>query len=221
MKYFNSDFAIFFDELKNNNNKEWFHEQKKRYESSVKTPFYLLVQDLIDEIRLHDSTLLIDPKDCVLRINKDIRFSKDKTPYNTHVTAFISSGGKKDKSIPGLFIRLTSDNIGIMGGCYGPSKEQLLAVRLAIQENPNSLLNLTKEDKFVKAFGEIKGEQAKRVPREFKESSAKYPILLNKQFYFSTEREQNLITSDHLKEELMKYWHIANPINNYLYSLIK
>jgi uncharacterized protein (TIGR02453 family) len=125
MKYFTSDFVEFFKDLAKNNHKEWFHQNKKRYELSVKNPFTLFLNDLITEIKKYDTTLEIEPKDCILRINKDIRFSKDKTPYNLHYTAFISKGGKKDKSIPGLFLRVSPEEIGIMAGCFGVSKEQL------------------------------------------------------------------------------------------------
>ena len=105
MKYFTSDFVEFFKDLAKNNQKEWFHENKKRYEASIKNPFTLFLKDLIAEIQKFDSELHIEPKDCILRINRDVRFSKDKTPYNLHYTAFISKGGKKDKSIPGFFLR--------------------------------------------------------------------------------------------------------------------
>lgn len=117
MKYFTDDFAKFFKDLAKNNHKEWFHENKKRYESSVKYPFTLFLKDLITEIQKFGTALDIEPKDCILRINKDIRFSKDKTPYNLHYTAFISKDGKKDKSIPGLFLRFSPEEIGIMACC--------------------------------------------------------------------------------------------------------
>ena len=110
MQYFTEDFINFFKELAANNHKEWFHENKKRYESSVKKPFTVFVGKMIEEIQKVDADLMIEPKDCILRINRDIRFSKDKTPYNLHYTAFISRGGKKDKSIPGFFYSIFAGN---------------------------------------------------------------------------------------------------------------
>ena len=102
MQYFTQDYLDFFTELHQNDHKEWFHSQKKRYEISVKAPFERFIGDLIDRTQEHDPALQITAKECILRINRDIRFSKDKTPYNLHRRAFVSQGGRKDKSIPGI-----------------------------------------------------------------------------------------------------------------------
>ena len=135
MAHFDQDFIDFFRELAKNNNREWFNDNKKRYEKSVKKPFAAFVAEMIGRIQQKDQEVQVQPKDCILRINRDIRFSKDKTPYNLHLTAIISPAGRKDKSIPGFFFRFGPEQIDIMGGCYGPSKEQLAALRGAIAEN--------------------------------------------------------------------------------------
>lgn len=98
MQYFTKDFLDFFKELSANNHKDWFHENKKRYESSVKKPFAAFLNDFFEEIRKHDTEFKVEAKDCIARINRDIRFAKDKTPYNTHYTAFASRGGKKTRT---------------------------------------------------------------------------------------------------------------------------
>jgi len=108
--------------------------------------------DLITEIRKFDSSLMIEPKDCVLRINKDIRFSKDKSPYNLHYTAFVSKEGRKDKSIPGIFLRFSPEMVGIMGGCFGPSKQQLEKIRMTISANPKRLRKLLENEDFVRVI---------------------------------------------------------------------
>ncbi|WP_422360996.1 DUF2461 domain-containing protein [Reichenbachiella sp.] len=221
MKYFTESFITFFEELANNNQKEWFHANKKRYESEVKKPFETFLSDLIAAIQQEDPSLSISPKDCVLRINRDLRFSKDKTPYNLHYSAVVSHTGRKDKSVPGLFLRLTPEEVGIMGGAYVLDKDQLKAIRSNIMKQPETIQKLISDKAFQSKFGDLQGEESKRMPAEFQEASEQNPILLKKQIYFMSKRESTLITSDHLLPELMSYWHAARPLNEYLTSIIR
>lgn len=215
MQYFTSDFIDFFKELAANNNRDWFQENKKRYENSVKKPFNAFISDLITEIKKHDPELSVEPKDCILRINRDIRFSKDKTPYNLHYTALISRAGRKDKSIPGLYLRFSPEMVGIMGGCYGPSKEQLEAIRTEISNDLKRFQETISAKDFAEKFSGIIGEAHKRIPKELKEVAEEEPLIMNKQFYFMAEREPALITSENLLEEVMNYWHTMRPVNDY------
>ncbi|SMD34697.1 TIGR02453 family protein [Reichenbachiella faecimaris] len=220
MKYFTKSFSAFFEDLANNNQKEWFHANKKRYEADVKKPFENFLSDLITAIQIEDPTLAVSPKDCVLRINRDLRFSTDKTPYNLHYSAVVSRAGRKDKSVPGLFLRFSPEEVGIMGGAYVLDKGQLHGLRMNLSKNPDSLQALIQEKNFKTKFGTILGEESKRMPTEFQGASEHNPMLLKKQFYFMSKREPDLITSDHLLTELMTYWHAARPLNEYLTSII-
>ncbi len=220
MQYFTKDFIDFFKELAKNNHKDWFHANKKRYETSVKKPFEVFVGKMITEIQQWDPDLQVEPKNCMLRINRDIRFSKDKSPYNLHYTAFISKVGRKDKSIPGFFLRFSPEMIGIMGGCFGPSKEQLEKIRARISEDPTSFRKLIENKDFIQKFGGIKGETMKRIPKEWQEAHAKEPLIANKQFYFVAEETPDLIISASLVDHLMEYWKIMQPVNKYLTKAI-
>lgn len=215
MKYFNHGFLEFFKSLATNNNKEWFHAHKDDYEKNVKLPFEAFVQELIYQIQKFDTSIQLHPKDAILRINKDIRFSKDKSPYNLHCTAFISSGGKKDKGIPGLYLRFSPESLGIMGGCYGPSPKQLQDIRTYISKNIQHFNNLLNEKNFINKFSQIKGETIKRIPENLRDISAKEPLILNKQWYFVAEREPELITSPNLVQEIMEYYHSGKPLNDF------
>ena len=179
------------------------------------------MKDLILEIQKYDKELIIEPKDCILRINRDVRFSKDKTPYNLHYTAFISKGGKKDKSIPGLFLRFSPEEIGIMAGCYGVSKEQLLGIRNTIQSDLQQFKIVYSNKKLISKFGTIQGEEHKRIPKEFQATHKKEPLIAKKQFYVVAMRETELLTSDNLMNKIMEYWHAVKPLNDYLTNAIK
>ncbi|MDY8137096.1 DUF2461 domain-containing protein [Aquimarina sp. 2201CG5-10] len=221
MQYFTEDFLSFFKELAQNNHKDWFHANKKRYESSIKKPFERFIGDMITSIQKYDSELQIEPKNCILRINKDIRFSKDKSPYNLHYTAFISRAGRKDKSIPGIFLRFSPEMIGIMGGCFGPSKEQLYNIRSAISKDSSTIKSLLSNEGFIEKFGEIRGETMKRIPKEWQEACIKEPLITNKQFYFVAEETPDLITKESLLDTLMDYWLVMRPLNDYLTKIIQ
>ncbi len=221
MNYFTPDFSKFFKDLAKNNNREWFHENKKRYEQSVKTPFHTFLGDLISEVQKQDKELALEPKDATMRINRDIRFSKDKTPYNLHYTCVVSQGGRKDKSIPGIYLRFSPEGLWLMGGCYNLDKGQLLNVRKAIAANPAKFRKVISDKEFVKEFGEIKGEAHKRVPPEFKEAASNESLILNKQFYFVKELPSDLIVSDQLMKTIMDLWHKARPVNEYLTKSMK
>ena len=132
MPYFDQDFQNFFSELEKNNNKEWFDQNRKRYEKSVKSPFYEFVDDLIGLINEDDPEVRIQTKDAVFRINRDIRFSKDKSPYKVHMSAIISPGGRKDKSAPGIYVQLDHKEVRFYGGAHMVDKDQLYKIRKAI-----------------------------------------------------------------------------------------
>jgi uncharacterized protein (TIGR02453 family) len=102
MTYFNNDFVKFFRELEKNNTTDWFHANKTRFENSVKKPFHKFIDDLIDALRFVHPNLDMTAKEAIFRINRDIRFSKDKSPYKTHMLALISEYGKKEYSKPAL-----------------------------------------------------------------------------------------------------------------------
>ena len=215
MAYFEKDFIAFFNELEKNNHKDWFDENRKRYEKTVKKPFADFVGAMIKNIQAYDPTLLVEPKDCILRINRDIRFSKDKTPYNTHVTAFISSGGRKDKTKPGFFLRLTPKEVGVMIGCFHPDKKQLQNIRETIASDPAAFSKTINEKAFKNKFGELKGEEHKRVPSEFKELAETEPLIVRKQFYATAMLDSKILLQDDLVDILMEHYHAALPVNIY------
>ncbi|GJM30550.1 MAG: TIGR02453 family protein [Cyclobacteriaceae bacterium] len=216
MAYFTDDFLQFFRDLEKNNHKEWFDENRKRYKTSVKDPFYSFVDHMIGLINHYDPTVQISAKDAVMRINRDIRFSPDKTPYNVHYGAIISSAGRKNKSIPGLFIRFSPEYLGVFGGAHGIDKNQLQKIRNAIAEDLQGFSSLVNQSEFKTRFGEIKGEKHKRIPPEFKLAFDREPLIAHKEFYYVARLDPGLITEANLPATLMEYWQAANPVREFL-----
>ena len=217
MKYFTPDFLAFFKELAANNHKDWFDENRKRYFNEIKEPFKKLVGDLIEELKnSSDPDLLIEPKDAIFRINRDIRFAKDKTPYKTQVSAILSPKGRKDHNYSAVYFELGPERIGIYGGSYGPNTQQLLALRLHLAKNMKRFESLINDNNFKQHFNGIEGETHKRAPKELKEAAEKYPILLNKQFYFSSVLDPEIIATEKLYPTLLEYFEAGKEMNHFL-----
>ena len=215
MPHFNQDFIIFFRELNNNNNREWFMENKSRYEKSVKVPFENFVQDMIYRIHEIDENLMVTPKEAIFRIYRDIRFSKDKTPYKTHVSAVIGNGGRKNFDDPGIYIEIGADYLRYYSGLYQLDKNQIEKIRRFISSNLDDFDELLKEKSFKKYFKTIRGETNKRLPKVFLPAYEKQPLIANKQFYYFAELSVDKITSKNLPQNLMKYYHAAEPMNSF------
>ena len=118
MVYFTREYQTFLQQLRKNNNKTWFDSNRKRYEEHVKQPFAAFVEVMIDLIRADDAEVEITAKDAIFRINRDIRFSKEKSPYKTHMAANVSKEGRKSKEWPGFYFQFSADRVTVGGGTY-------------------------------------------------------------------------------------------------------
>ena len=219
--YFTRDFLDFFKELAANNHKEWFDDNRKRYEKNVKDPFKHFVSDLIHEISKDDPRIDIEAKDAIFRINRDIRFSKDKTPYKLDRSAIISAAGRKDHSIPGFYLSLGPANTYLGGGAYFLKPEQLQKLRSHISRNNREFEKLINQDAFTAHFDGIKGEKNKRLPKEFTEAAEKQPLLYNKQFYYMAECPAKWAVADDLMDRCLEYYRASFPIQNFLFEAVQ
>lgn len=183
MSFFTQGFVDFFQELATHNDREWFHAHKKQYERDVKEPFKAFVAHMIGRVQEHEPAVKIEPKQAIFRINRDIRFSKDKTPYKLYAGAALSPGGRKDMRNPGLYFHLSPLDSMVATGVYMPDKEDLYRIREAIAHEPDRVDSILADPKLKDAWGEVQGDKNKRLPREFKEAAEHQPLLFNKQFY--------------------------------------
>jgi len=215
MAFFTRDFIDFFKELSADNKKEWFDLNRKRYETSIKRPFAEFVQEMIDRIRADDPAVDISTKDAIFRINRDIRFSNDKTPYKTHMAALVSAKGKKDKGYPGIYFQLSADEIRIYGGAHSVDKDILHRIRTQIAANLEEFSGLLTAKEFKNKFGEIHGEKNKRIPPEFQAAAQKQPLIFNKGFYYFSTLEGKLLLDEKLADVFMEYYQVGKPVNEF------
>ncbi len=215
MSTLSKDTLAFFKDLAANNNRDWFLENKKRYENSVKKPFAAFVAEMIERARTEDPEIAIEPKHAIFRINRDIRFSKDKTPYKTNTSALVSRGGRKDHSRPALYMELSADHIRVYSGAYMPGKEQLYTIREHIAANLDAFDKLTKDKTFKKHFGEIRGEKNKRLPKEFMEAAEQQPLMYNKGFYWFSTIDPKEITNPKLADLVWERYASCKPMRDF------
>lgn len=219
--FFTPNFIQFLRELPANNNREWFLENKKRYEKSVKIPFEQFISEFIEELKKEDNRLKdITAKECIFRINRDVRFSKDKSPYKIHVSALISPTGRKSVHGFGIYIELSGEHVRLYSGAYMPSSELLQKVREKIYDNPEVLEKLIADKKFKENFGEIRGEQNKRIKKPFSEIVEKHPLILNKSFYYFKEYEPEIVLEKDFVKQLIKDFKIIQPLNRFFEEAI-
>ncbi len=154
MSYIDDRFLDFLRELELNNDRDWFNSNKKRFESDVKAPFEVLVQEVIDVVAKVDPTIDISPKDAVFRIYRDTRFSKDKTPYKTHMGAVVGPGGRRALDSIGVYFEISGHRLGIASGLYHLERDRLLAVRRLIMSRGAELDKILNGTVFKRLFGE-------------------------------------------------------------------
>lgn len=221
MAWFTPDFNAFFKDLARNNNKEWFDANRQRYEAGVKQPFEAFTAVAIQRIARHDKAVRITPKEAIFRINRDIRFSKDKTPYKLEASAIISPAGRNDQATPGIYFALGPEAVKIYGGAYRPEKDRLERIRKAILGDPKGFRKMIEAKTFRRMFGSVRGEANKVLPPEFKAAMAKEPLIANKQFYVGAELPSKLVPDPKLMDVLMDHYLAMGPFNRWLAAAMR
>lgn len=201
----------FLAELTMNNNREWFHANKPRFEKEVQKPFIAFIAAIIEGLVEEDSRFQVSAKDTIFRIHRDTRFSADKSPYKTNIGAVIGPFGKKG-NFPGFYIHIEAEKMMIGGGAYSVEKDQLLRIREAIAEQESHFLDLIQDPNFVKHYDHLKGESLKRVPPEWKEIYERIPLILNKQFYFMAEMPSERILEPDAVQLCLEYAKAGLPL---------
>lgn len=190
---FTEDYFEFFIELTMNNTKTWFDEHRNAYEKQVRPQFLNFAETL--QTRLSDINpdfAHTDIRKSIFRINRDIRFSKDKTPYKTFMSVILSPHGSKSMQAGGLYVEIGPENCALYSGNYMPEKQELQNIRERIFADSATFETIVNDKRFVKFFGAVRGEQNKRIEKPYMDKAADVPLLLNKQFYImhSFEPEQ-------------------------------
>jgi len=206
----------FLKDLKKNNNRDWFQENKERYQDSYAC-FLDLAQYIINELGKSDRAIsLLQPKECVFRIYRDIRFSHDKTPYKTHFGAYFAPGGKASAN-PGYYLHLSPGGESFMGGgLYRPSGEMLAKVRQEIDYNSAELKKIVSVKSFKNVFGEIQGDTLSRPPKGYAADHPQINLLKLKDFLVLSNLKDSEVRNKNFVKEAVKRFAIMRPFIEYL-----
>ena len=156
----------FLKSLKRNINREWFQEHRPAYDESVKLPMLNLIEALAKEFADFAPEIQASPRS-LFRIYRDTRFSKDKTPFKTHVAASFSVKGFDRHQGAGFYFHIAPTELWIGGGIYRPPADELRTVRDHIAANHERLEKIVEAREFKKLFGTLQGEQSSRMPRGY------------------------------------------------------
>ncbi|MBL0308298.1 MAG: DUF2461 domain-containing protein [Bacteroidetes bacterium] len=216
MKYFTPALFKFLDGISKNNNKEWFDKNRTIYEKEVKEPLKRLVENMIEKLSKDIPELNRNPSKAIFRINRDIRFSKNKSPYKNHVAAVFSRTGTKDLVYPGFYLHIGIDEIMVGGGKYFCSKEELANIRQEIYYNNKDFIKLLNDKPFKQKFKTLDGEKNKVLKPEYKDFLREQPLIANKQFWYGAKLTRKEITSDKLDALLLSYFKAGYKMNKFL-----
>ena len=207
----------FLKELKKNNNKPWFDENRKQYELA-KADFYLVVDKLIEGIAKFDEPIgALKAKDCAFRINRDVRFSKDKSPYKTNMGASITQGGKKINGA-GYYFHCEPGQSFAAGGFYMPEAPQLAKIRQEIDYSFDEWKNIVENKTFKKYFTEgVEGiETLSRPPKGYDENNPAIKFLKMKGFIISRSFTDTEMQDKNSIKEITKTFEAMKPIIDFL-----
>lgn len=205
----------FLAELAENNNREWFQLNRKWYEQS-RDKMIFLTDVLINEIGKFDPAIRgVTPKDCVFRIFRDVRFSKDKRPYKTNFGSFICKGGRKSMN-PGYYFHLEPGGCFLGGGVYMPPSDSLKAIRNYMTDHAEEYLEIINEPDFKKNFPVMYDDQLKTAPKGFPKDHEHIGLLKYKSFIFSKGIEDEIVAGQEYIERMVSYFRQLQPVNEFL-----
>ncbi|MCB0410019.1 MAG: DUF2461 domain-containing protein, partial [Flavobacteriales bacterium] len=169
----------FLKALEKNNNRDWFNENKATYEK-CHNEVIAFADALLVEMKKHDNIETASGKRSLMRIYRDVRFSKDKSPYKTNWGGSFTRATKLLRG--GYYYHIQPGNCFLGGGFWGPNVDDLLRIRKDIDANPNELRKIINSKSFKETFGELQGDQLKTAPKGFDKDHEAIDLLRYKQF---------------------------------------
>ncbi len=209
----------YLENLKLNNNKEWFNDNKSHFELA-KADFEAFITDLFAAIAKFDPSIgHHKPKECIFRIYRDVRFSKDKSPYKTHFGAHLTAAAKKSEihNRSGYYIHIEPGNNSMLaGGAYLPQGDWLKKIRQEIDYNGHEFLAIIQSPTFKSTFGELEGDSLVRPPKGFDENHQYLQWLKMKSFLATHKVKDNEVTHGDFLNHAAQTFETLKPLGDFL-----
>lgn len=208
----------FLEDLKENNNREWFLANKSYYEE-YKKEYHQLISDFLEEmVPFDDSLRNLEPKKCAFRINRDIRFSKDKSPYKTHMGIWMTTDQNHSNS-PGYYVHIEKGGSFIAVGLHVPEAADLKKVRKEIAYFYEDLEEIVNDKDFKKIYPELDRTEAnslKTAPKDYEKDHPAIEFLKLKSFTVSQKLDDKSLFEKDFVKKIAKKLITAKPLNDFL-----
>lgn len=205
----------FLLDLKSNNSREWFAANKPLY-LDLKENFEEFVSKLIEEFGEFENLDGVQVKNCTYRINRDVRFTKNKDPYKTWFSASFSEGGRKSGFMD-YYLHIEPNGKSFLGGgMYNPSSDQIAKYRQEIDYNADSLRKIIDETLFIETYGQAQVECLKNTPKGFDASHPDADLLKVKTMFFWHHFTDTEVTSDHFVDWVVGKAKVLKPYLDFL-----
>lgn len=216
--YFTAEGMSFLKQLEKNNNRDWFHENKSDYEDLIRTPALNFIDDMDNDItHLSPHFLAIAKKvgGSLMRVHRDVRFSKDKLPYKTNIGIQFRHEMGKDVHAPGFYVHVEPGECFVGVGIWRPDSMALGKIRDAIVEKDKEWLIAVKDKKFRKYF-ELSGESLKTGPRGYDKNHVLIDDLKRKDFIAISHFDEKSLLKKNFKQQVVKRFTDAEPYMRFL-----
>jgi uncharacterized protein (TIGR02453 family) len=210
----------FLRQLAKNNSRDWFQPRKQEFVSLLQEPMLELLSLIVGELRAFAVDHVVEPKKAMLRIYRDVRFSKDKSPYKTNIAAMFPRRGLGKTTGAGYYLGISPEGVEIAGGIYMPGPPELLALRNAIAEDPDTFRKLLTNKPLVKLLGSCQGETATRVPKGFAADHPAADLLRKKQFFYFVVLKPSSATATGLDKTVVKCFRQVAPVIDHLNGIL-
>ncbi len=211
----------FLSDLKQNNTREWFNENKKRYDDARKN-YISFLDEMVKKMQDFEPVAYGQQgKDLVFRIYRDVRFSSDKRPYKDHFGAYVAEGGRKS-IFPGYYLHLAGDNSSfVAGGLWMPPAEQLKAVRQEIDYSLDEFESILQKPSFKNRFGSITGEQLKTTPKGYDKDNPAIAYLRHKSWNAIMPLDDKTVLNPDFMDVVLEAFKAVKPLNDFLMAPLK
>ena len=203
----------FLNLIKKKNNRDWFNEHKDRYLNELKN-LELFADNLLVELNKHDIIETLSGKKSLHRIYRDVRFSKEKTPYNTHWGGGFKRATKSRRG--SYYYHLEPGNSFVAIGFWGPEPADLKRIRDEFSYDPKKIRSILKNKTFIKTFGELKGEQIKTSPKGFSADDEAIDLLRYKQFLLIKKFTDQEVLDQNFIKTINETFKISRPFLDYM-----